>query len=170
MAKNTTSSTISALMRLASLPVKRGSANAEADNANQLSVVMFNVGEEVFALQVENVEGVVDCPNLAPLPSPPEGIVGVGSVRGRITLAMNLGVNPNQQVNRQRLVLLKGESQLGLIADRIEDVVTLSKSELEASGKRANEKQVKLRWPVSNYFKNKGRIIPIIDFERLVEV
>ncbi|MBI3651521.1 MAG: chemotaxis protein CheW [Acidobacteria bacterium] len=171
MTKRKASSTIQALLRLASLPGKLNAADDEPHTADQLSVLMLDIGEEVFAVSVETIEGVVDCPKLAPLPFPPEGIIGVASVRGRMTLVMNLSASnsSSQSVNRQRLVLLKGESQMGLLADRIEDVVTLARDAVESSGKRLGNKEPQPRWPVSGLFKNKERRIPILDCERLLE-
>jgi chemotaxis signal transduction protein len=168
MAKSKTSSTINALLRLAAIPVKLSAANQEDDNPEQLSFLVFDIGEECFALAVENIEGVVDCSRITPLPSPPDGIVGVTSVRGRMTLVMNLSAS-HPPGTRQRLVLLKGESQLGLLADRIEGVVTLNATHIDMLNKREAEKNSQTRWLGTNYFKNRGRMIPVIDFEKLVE-
>ena len=166
MAKSKTSSTINALLKLAAIPVK---LNSENEGHEQLSFVVFDIGEEFFALSVENIEGIVDCSRIAPLPSPPDGIVGITSVRGHMTLVMNLSANHTQGASRQRLVLLKGESQLGLLADRIEDVITLSATSVDMLSKRVAEKNLQTRWVGNNYFKNKGRVIPVIDFEKLIE-
>lgn len=169
MAKSKTSSTINALLRLAAIPVKMSPASDEQDNREALSFLVFDIGEACFALAVENIEGVVDCSRITPLPSPPDGIVGVTSIRGRMTLVMNLSAGHLQGGGRQRLVLLKGESQLGLLADRIEDVVTLSAENLDLLNKRVAEKNSQTRWVGNNYLKNRGRVIPVIDFDRLVE-
>jgi chemotaxis signal transduction protein len=169
MAKSKTSSTINALLRLAAIPVKLSPASDENDNPDQLSFLVFDISEECFALAVENIEGVVDCSRITPLPSPPDGIVGVTSVRGRMTLVMNLSASHTPGGSRQRLVLLKGESQLGLLADRIEDVVTLSAAHIDMLNRRVAEKNSQTRWVGNNYFKNRGRMIPVIDFDKLVE-
>jgi chemotaxis signal transduction protein len=169
MAKSKTSSTFNALLRLAALPAKLNPASEENENQEQLSFLVFDIGEECFALAAENIEGIVDCSRITPLPSPPEGIVGITSVRGHMTLVMNLSASQTQSTSRQRLVLLKGESQLGLLADRIEDVVTLSATHIEMRSKREVEKNLQTRWIGINYFKSKGRVVPIIDFEKLVE-
>jgi chemotaxis signal transduction protein len=169
MGKSKGSSTINALLKLASIPVKLGSTSKEKSPADQLSVLMLEVGDQVFALSVETIEGVVDCPKITPLPFPPEGIIGATSVRGKMTLVMSLGAPGSLSAVKQRLVLLKGESQLGLLTDRIEDVLTLAKQDIEGFGKRLTGNDVKFRWPVSSFFNNKGRRIPILDFERLFE-
>lgn len=169
MAKSKTSSTINALLRLAAIPVKLSPASNENEEQEQQSFLVFDIGEECFALSVENIEGIVDCLRITPLPSPPDAIVGITSARGRMTLVMNLSTNHTQNASRCRLVLLKGESQLGLLADRIEDVITLSATNIEMLSKRVAEKNLQHRWIGTNYFKSKGRVVPILDFEKLVE-
>ncbi len=169
MAKSKTSSTINALLRLAAIPVQLNPASDENDSSGQLSFLVFDIGEDFFALTVENIEGVVDCARIAPLPSPPDAVVGVTSVRGRITLVMNLSADIHHSDNRQRLILLKGESQVGLLADRIEGVITISAENIVVLSKRGVEKTVKTRRIGNHYFKSKGRNVSIIDFEKLVE-
>jgi chemotaxis signal transduction protein len=169
MPRSKGSSTINALLRLASIPVKLGSTSQEASDADQQSVLMLEIGDQRFAVSVEHVEGVVDCPKISPLPYPPEGMIGVTSVRGKMTLVMSLSTMSGPGASKQRLVLLKGESQLGLLADRIEDVLTIAKDDIEGSGKRLVGSDLQQRWPVSSFFNYKGRRIPILDFERLFE-
>lgn len=169
MAKSKTSSTINALFKLAAISGNRSPASDENDNFGQLSFLLFDIGEEFFALAVENIEGVMDCPRIAPLPSPPDSVVGVTSARGRMTLVMDLSANHHPSGNRQRLVLLKGESQIGLLADRIEDVITLSAEDIEVLSKRVVEKTVNPRPIGTHYFKSKGKRVAIIDFDKLVE-
>ena len=169
MAKSKTSSTINALLRFAAMPVKLSPSSDANDNLKQLSFLLFDIGDESFALAVEHIEGVIDCCSIAPLPSPPDSVVGVTSAHGQMTLVMNLSANNTQSENKQRLVLLKGESQVGLLADRIEDVITISAEDIELLSKRVAEKALKTRRIGNNYFKNRGRSIPIIDFEKLIE-
>lgn len=157
MAKSKTTSTINALLKLAAIPVQLGAADEAAD-AGQVSALVFETGGETFAIDVQNIEGVVDCPKITPLPTPPEGVIGVTSVRGRMTLVVCLTANRIAADSRRRLILLRGEAQLGLFADRIEDVVSFS--EKEARGDRRQRRAV---------ITHKKRKIQVVDIEQLVE-
>jgi chemotaxis signal transduction protein len=128
------------------------------------SVLIFQIAGKVFAIAVEHTEGVVDCPRLAPLPSAPDMIVGVTSVRGRILLVVNLNQAASSLAGRRRLILLKGEAQLGLLADVVEGVVAL---EPEAMRATPQERRSLFSRP-SNI--HNGRQIPVIDPERLVAI
>jgi len=142
---------------------------------DRVSVLVFDIGGETYAIGVEGTEGVVDCPRTSPLPSPPDGIVGVASVRGKITVVMDLSLGAAQRDDRRRLILLKGDAQLGLLADRVEGVLSLAPRQIRPAGKRNQNSQggaiVESEvWPSQNYFKSEGREVPIIDTSRLAEL
>lgn len=154
------------------LPLELASADSEKDKVEVTSVLMFEVGGAAYAIGVEQTEGVVDCPRITPLPSAPEGVAGLTSVRGRMTVVIDLGSNSVEQNIKRRLILVKGDSQLGLVADRIEGVVGLEPKKLrslEKSKERVTAQRATLGWPAKSYFKRGKRSVPIIDVERLAE-
>lgn len=135
-------------------------------------MLMFEVGGAAYAIGVEHTEGVVDCPRITPLPNPPEGVTGITSVRGRMTVVMDLGTNVSQEPARRRLILVKGDAQLGLLADRVEGVLALEPRKVRpvAHGKDSLTLQrAKFGWPAGSYFKSGGQRVPILDVERLAE-
>ncbi|HLG13556.1 MAG TPA: chemotaxis protein CheW [Blastocatellia bacterium] len=132
-----------------------------------VSVLIFEFGGERFAISVEGTEGVVDCPRLSPLPNAPEGLTGIGSVRGRITLAVSLNLEAASTSAKTRLILLKGEAQLGLLADHVEGVVALSSKQVLKPRPPESRKGKPSWWTASACFKHSGRVVPIVDVERL---
>lgn len=140
------------------LDVRQGGA---AESSNELtSVLVFNVGNETFAVSVDNTDGVVDCPPLSPLPEAPIGIVGVTSVRGRITIVMDLSFGRGGD-GRRRLILLRGDAQLGLLAGRVEGVVGLEPGSIpdRDAGHALLGRTAR--------FEHEGRQVSIIDVEKL---
>lgn len=139
-----------------------------------VSVLLFEIGGSVFAIAVEHTEGVVDCPRITPLPSAPDGMVGVTSVRGRMTLVMDLSLMANPNEGKWRLILVKGDGHIGLLAERVEGVMALEPRDLLRAG--ASEERNALQrieekiWPVRAYFQSKGQPVPVIDVERLAEI
>src|SRR5918911_5282773 len=130
-----------------------------------VSILLFEIGGEVFGIGVEHTEGVVDCPRITPLPSAPDGIIGIASVRGRMTLVMDLSLKANADEGKRRLILLKGESQLGLLAERVEGVLALEPDRIRK--RRANDKSAARAaqewWGASEQFKHEGRDVPLLD-------
>jgi chemotaxis signal transduction protein len=145
------------------------------DNPDAVSILLFSVGDRRFAVGVENTEGVVECPKVTPLPSGPEGIIGIASVRGRMTFVVDASLNEAKPAGKRRLILLRGEAQLGLIADQVHDVLTVDRSDL----KRMPERRVSRRLLggtsggkqnivlAKEYLRAGGRRVPIMDLELL---
>ena len=165
MAKNRTTRTIKALLKLLSRPANIEATNDMPDEVKK-SFLLFEVGEEPFAVPAENIESVIDCPRITPLPYPPDGIIGVTSIHGKIVLVMKLSDKENATAQKQRLILLQGDEHLGLLAHRIEDVVTVRLDDLQ-EGKKTQQKTF---WSAVAYLENKQRQIAILDVEKLAEL
>ena len=123
MPKSNNDRTANARLMMAAFPLEL--ENKAEGKHDHLSVLMFEVGGASYAIEVEHTEGVVDCPRITPLPSPPDGVAGIASVRGRMTVVMDLGPKMMEQQLGRRLILVKGDAQLGLLADRVEGVLAL---------------------------------------------
>lgn len=152
--------------------VESGSADGQEGT---ISVLVYSVGASAMAVNVDQTEGVVDCPRVTPLPNAAEGIIGVASVRGRMTLVVDLSAGAENKTAKQRLILIKGEKQLGLLADRVEGVVSLRKigqktihSGRQSTPSKGNGSSFS-ELPTVSFFRNGEIEMPIIDAERLVD-
>ena len=160
-------------LTLGMLPLDMAGEKPGEAVANQVSFLAFEVGDQAFAIGVEHTEGVVDCPRVTPLPGPPDGIIGVTSIRGKMTVVMDLSLMANQKAEKRRLVLLKGEAQLGLLADHIDGVVVMKPDEVRSTQSRKTASTVEPRessrraWLTDNYIKSRGKNVAVIDGDRL---
>lgn len=172
MAENKKPQRKRARIKIGPIPLVLPTAEQAGDRVDVASVLLFEIGDKAFAIGVENTEGVVDCPRISPLPSPPDGLAGVASVRGRMTLVMDLSLKANLNVSKRRLILIKGEAQLGLLAERVEGVIALDSDKLRQVGKTQAEREENEdgNWPARSYFTSNNRRVPIIDVERLIEI
>jgi len=171
MPKSINDRTANARLMMAAFPLDLG-FDAGDGKHDLVSVLMFEVGGVPYAIGVEHTEGVVDCPRITPLPNPPDGVAGIASVRGRMTVVMDFGPGVNEQPLRRRLILVKGDAQLGLLADRVEGVLALEPKKVRpvAHGKDSlTLERAKFGWPAGSYFKSGGRRVPILDVDRLSE-
>jgi chemotaxis signal transduction protein len=168
MPKSVRDKNVSSRTRITAVSLEPEQSEVKSD---LLSVLLFEVGGEDYAIGAESTEGVVDCPRISPLPSAPEGIAGLTSVRGRMTVVMDLG-RVSRAPMRRRLILVKGDAQLGLLADRVEGIVALEPKKIRpvAHGKdKLTGEHAKFGRLARTYFKSGTRRVPIIDVERLCE-
>lgn len=171
MAKSADTGKVKFDLKVGPIPLDLISRESSEEASDLVSLLVFEIGEETLAVGVEHTEGVVDCPRVSPLPSAPDGMVGVASVRGHITLVMDLSHKAALAPGRRRLILLKGESQLGLLADRVEGIVALPPKKVRRLDDEKSKLAARLKEggnvPYATFFKADGRDVPIIEVEAL---
>jgi chemotaxis signal transduction protein len=133
----------------------------ESGRTNTISILIFEAGGHFFGVKVEHTEGVVDCPKMTPIPGAPDGVVGVVSVRGRMTLVADFGDVAGSNTS-PKLVLLRGDTQLGVLAERVEDVVAFKPQSIRESdsGSEAGSDAV-LR--IGSSVKHQGRKVQLLE-------
>jgi len=151
---------------------------AEDYDPGAVSILTFVRGNRAFGIEVGNTDGVVECPRITPLPIAPDGVVGVVSVRGRITIVIDAAMESARLESKMKLILVRGEGQMGLLADQVQSVISLSREQLEKvpqgrvsrrllGAGAGGTKTVRL---AKLYFKYGGRRVPIVDLDLLLSI
>src|SRR5262249_10058595 len=152
----------------------------EADDydPDAVSILTFVRGNRIFGIDVRNTDGVVECPRINPLPIAPDGVAGVVSVRGRITIVIDAAIELGRPETKMRLILVRGEGQLGLLADQIQSVISLKHDQLEKVPQGRVSRRLlgagaggirNLRL-AKQYIKHAGRRVPIVDLDLLLSI
>lgn len=109
-----------------------------ANGANQY--VTFLLGEETYALDVDNAREILDFSTPARLPNSPEWLRGVINLRGSVVPVVDLkqkfGMHATEKTRRTCIIvveiLLRGQSHtLGVLADAAQEVFEMEASEIE---------------------------------------
>jgi purine-binding chemotaxis protein CheW len=134
-------------------------AIAGSVQSHDAQFVTLGIDREVFAVPVDAVLEILDMRPMFRVPEAPGYLAGLIDVRGRgvpvIDLRLKLGL-PAQAANEMtRILVLEfavGEQQLvlGLIADRVIEVITLDKREIQPAP------AIGLQWR-SDYISGVGR-------------
>ena len=98
-------------------------ARAGRRKRSSLSIVVYD-RQHRFSIGVEHTEGGRLSP-ISPLPSPPTGIIGITSVRGRMTLGWT-ELAPGQPAAKRRLDISEGRGAARLVADHGKECLGLS--------------------------------------------
>jgi len=152
--------------------------DADDYDPGAVSILTFVRGNRTFGIEVSNTDGVVECPRITPLPIAPDGVVGVVSVRGRITIVIDAAMESARPETKVKLILARGEGQMGLLADQVQSVISLRREELEKvpqgrvsrrllGAAAGGAKTVRL---AKVYFKYGGRKVPIVDLDLLLNL
>jgi purine-binding chemotaxis protein CheW len=136
--------------------------------------VTLALGEEIFAVPVDCVAGILDYAQPFAIPEAPAYVLGLTDVRGRATptldLRRKLGMTPIQPTLQTRILVLdvplEGRAlSIGLAADRVIEVASFDDDEIEPAP------DIGVRWR-SEYIKGvvrrEGRFVVLFDLNRLL--
>jgi chemotaxis signal transduction protein len=108
-----------------------GAAEPEPDDGSR-ALLLFEVAGAELAVDAALVEVITPARYVAPLPFAPAGVIGVASVRGRMRLVADAGgARPESGAY---FVVLHGDGQLALLADRVLGVRRFAAGDLDAPG------------------------------------
>jgi chemotaxis signal transduction protein len=94
--------------------------DAAARGQEARTFLVFEAGGTLYAVDVSSVEIVVGSRFVAPVPTGPPELLGVASVHGRMRLVVDLARPvPRSDGAKWWLVVLHGDGQLALVADRV---------------------------------------------------
>jgi len=113
-------------------------ARSSDEEAGTREFLAFEMGDERYALPLSAVREIVRPPPITEVPRAPREILGIVSVRGHVTtlvdLRCKLGMPPTAIGPRSRVLLAdQGREVLGLLVDRVDQVVRLREDEVELS-------------------------------------
>ena len=141
--------------------------------ADDASFVTIGIDREVFAVPVETVLEILAMRPVFRIPDAPAHLKGLIDVRGRavavIDLRTKLGLPPAAADENTRIVVLdvvieERRLALGLVADRVFEVITLDNRQLE------QPPDIGTRWH-SDYIRGIGRrldsFVVVLDLARL---
>jgi len=102
----------------------------------QLQLVSFTVGEELFAVDILSVQEINRMLELTKVPQSPEGIEGVINLRGRIIPVLDLrvqfGISASSQDEHTRIIVVEVQGNtIGFIVDSVHEVLRISRSVIE---------------------------------------
>ena len=102
----------------------------------QLQVVVFNLGEEIYAVPVTRVQEIVRLQPITIIPRAPEYVLGMTNLRGQvipvIDLVKRLGLGQVQQTKASRIMVAELPGQMvGMMVDNVISVAQLPRSKIE---------------------------------------
>lgn len=130
-----------------------------------MQVLIFKLGEELFALRTEKVQSINETMNITRVPMAPEYIKGMVNMRGNvlslldINLLLDLPHNENLQEN---IIILDIENEtLGISVDQVVEVMDMPEHLLAANPDMNN------RQYIEGILKFEGSIVTLIDMDIL---
>ena len=132
------------LTRASMPPAKSGGHPLLPAGDTVTEFLAFCVGSENYALPLSAVREIMAVPPITEVPRAPPAVMGIVSVRGRVTTVLDarrrLSMGPTKLSSVSRLLLVAcGQETMGLVVDRILQVFRLSEDQVEHSAKMGSD-------------------------------
>lgn len=100
--------------------------------------VKFRLDEEVYGINVMQVQEVLRLPEIAPVPGAPDYVMGIINLRGNVVTVIDtrkrFGLFQKEPDDSTRIVIIEVDSQvIGILVDSVAEVVNLRTSEIETT-------------------------------------
>ncbi|MFH1460344.1 MAG: chemotaxis protein CheW [Candidatus Omnitrophota bacterium] len=139
--------------------------------AQEKQLVVFNIGEEEFGVEINQVREIVKMIAITRMPKAPKFIEGVVNLRGQIItvidLACRLDLPSMGKTDSTRIMVVEvGDSTVGMIVDSVSEVIRLSADDIEDTPSLINT-EVQERY-LRGVGKIKDRLLILLDLNAVL--
>ncbi len=132
-------------------------------------VVIFTLGNEAFAINVNKTREILRWTGCRPVPTTTPAFVGITTVREAtlplIDLRIFLGINSPVPMNQTKVMIVEfNDIKLGFLVDGVERIRQVNADDLDASRMRG----VSLKW-VLYIVRKDARNILLLDYEAIIQ-
>lgn len=132
--------------------------------------ITFDLGDEKYGINVMQVREVLRVPELAPVPGAPDFVMGIINLRGNVVTVVDarkrFGLPPRPIDDASRIVIIdSGGEVVGMIVDRVAEVLNLFDSDIESTPSVGNDESAKYLCGVSNV---NGSLLILLDHDKFL--
>ena len=146
------------------------SKKTTADEAKIVQLIVFNLGEEEFGTEIDQVREIIRTGTITPIPDSPDFIKGVANVRGEITVVIDIKarffLSAKKEVESKHIVITEQEKNLfGLMVDEVAEVLRIPEAEIRPTPEvvtRINKKYISGLVTLDN------RLIVLLDLTKVL--
>ena len=144
------------------------SKNANDDEV--LQWVTFKLANEIYGINVMQVQEVLRFSDIAPVPGAPSYVLGIINLRGNVVTVIDtcqrFGLPPIDITDNTRIVIIETNQQvIGILVDAVAEVVYLKRSEIETTPNVGNDESAKFIQGVSH---KDNQLLILVDLNKLL--
>ena len=146
------------------------SQTAQASNDSTLQCVTFRLQDEIYGINVMQVQEVLRVTEIAPVPGAPHYVLGIINLRGNVVTVIDtrerLGLDAKEMDESTRIVIIEAEKLVvGILVDAVAEVVDLRLSEIESAPSVGNDESSKYIQGVAS---RDGELLILVDLNKLL--
>jgi len=133
----------------------------------------FYLGDTLCGIPINQVQEINEELNITQVPLSPDFVEGIMNLRGQIVTIINqgmkLGLAPTQIGPESRVIIINsGDEQIGILVDRINDVISAEKEKL--SSPPANINGIQGTFISSIHHTTSNELMAILNMEKVLFV
>ncbi|MCG6865131.1 MAG: chemotaxis protein CheW [Thiogranum sp.] len=148
-------------------------AKVAANNSSNESVIQwvtFRLADEIYGINVMQVQEVLRVSEIAPVPGAPHYVLGIINLRGNVVTVIDtrirLGLATSEVTDSTRIVIIEGAKHVvGILVDCVAEVVDLTQSDVESAPSVGNDESAKYIQGVAS---RDGELLILVDLNKLL--
>lgn len=143
---------------------------AEINKDGETQLVVFNMENEEFACNINDVREVLKMIKVTPLPRSLDFVEGVINLRGEVIPVIDLrkrfGLDEAERTQENRIIIVEVEDRMvGLTVDSVTEVIRLVNKHIQEAPQQVTDKRAKL---IKGVGKVNERMLIILDLEQIL--
>ena len=135
-----------------------------------LQWVTFKLENEIYGINVMQVQEVLRYTEIAPVPGAPNYVIGIINLRGNVVTVVDtrvrFGLIPSEVSENSRIVIIEAEKQvIGILVDGVAEVVYLRSSDIDMAPNVGTDESAKFIQGVSN---RDGELLILVDLNKFL--
>lgn len=153
-------------------PVEWAAGDAARAASSPTQLISFAIGEDQFGVDIMAVREIKGWTDITPLPRQPDYVRGVLNLRGIIVPIVDLRCRFGQGLTQATplhivIIVQIGEKPVGLLADRVLDIVSLDATQIKPVPRVAQGQRLNF---LSGLITTEDAMIALIDLPNLLSV
>jgi purine-binding chemotaxis protein CheW len=142
----------------------------ESGGSPLIQFVTFILMDEVYGINVMQVQEVLRVTEIAPVPGAPSYVLGIVNLRGNVVTVIDTRKRfglPSAEVNDvSRIVVIESDKQVvGILVDAVAEVVELREDEIDVAPNVGTEESSRYIQGVAT---QEGRLLILVDLNKLL--
>ena len=142
----------------------------ESANDSVIQWVTFRLSDEIYGINVMQVQEVLRVSEIAPVPGAPHYVLGIINLRGNVVTVIDtrirLGLATTEVTDSTRIVIIEGAKHVvGILVDCVAEVVDLPMSEVESAPNVGNDESAKYIQGVAS---RDDELLILVDLNKLL--
>jgi purine-binding chemotaxis protein CheW len=135
-----------------------------------LQFVTFLLQDEVYGINVMQVQEVLRYSEVAPVPGAPSHVLGIINLRGNVVTVIDtrqcFGLMPEEVTDHTRIVIIEVDKQvIGILVDAVSEVVYLNQSEIEKAPNVGTDDSAKF---IQGVCHKDGRLLILVELSKMM--